>query len=1330
MSMDNVQDVYPLSPMQEGMLFHSLQAPDSGVFVEQLHARLRGDFQIERFQQAWSSVILNHDALRTSILWDGLDEPLQVVNHAADLPWTVLDWSQRDRHAQKQAFEELLSRDRAKGFDLADAPAMRMHLIRTATEEWTWLWSFHHILLDGWSGAILREELLSTYKQLTEGKELQPAAVPSFREYIAWLRSQDNSEAANYWRNYFKGFYNPTRLVLDADSPKGSDSYIQHQATMPETQAVRLLEAAKRAKVTTNTMVQAAWALAIAKHSNQQDVCFGVTLSGRSAQFPRIEQTVGMFIATLPLRTKIDLGMPLERWLQEIQASHSTTRDYEHCSLASIQKWAGQVHEPLFDSLLVFENYPAADSTALNDIGLEIAEFEHIEQSNYPIAMLVVPGPSLRLILIRDGARVSQRFANELLDCFQQILVTLVDQTQGAEDCVESPSLGQALSEKSPTTGKSDTATGQGVDSVLQGNAPKVLSWIAEQVAVKPDDLAVEFQGESLSYQELELRSNRIANLLINSDVKPGQFVGLCLHPSLEMIAAILGVMKAGAAYVPLDPAYPQEIVAKIAADAKLTWVLSHAQVFSDLIRSGSSEFDCPFDASVTVIDVESLLESRDSCSDLPKVDVNAIDYAYMIYTSGSTGTPKGVPVTHRNLDYSTSARREFYGTSPEKFLLMSSVSFDSSIAGIFWTLASGGTLVLTSQEQRTDPNLLANLIEDSQISHTLMLPSLYELVLESAERNKLDSLRFVIVAGEACSSRVGKKHFRKASSSRLFNEYGPTEATVWCSVQELTRSNSHQDIPIGRSIEGTELIVADALGRPVPTGEKGEICVAGPGVVEGYWERPSLTRNRFFTRDGWGGETQRIYRTGDIGAVSPSGELMFCGRNDHQVKVRGHRVELPALESLILNCEGVKQVKVANSNQGLVAHVVGPSELEEALRTRIANSLPDYMSPAQYHFWSEFPRLPNGKVDQRKLAESKALVLGSMQGPRTETERLLHDIWCEVLELDSVGVHDDFFSIGGDSLSSMRVLSMARNAGLVLGSPAQLVETSTIASLAEKLGEPYSEVFVRFNSAQTKEVLVLLAAGGVDATYYRHLAAHFPDVTVVGLQSRGLNGSQPHKKIEDIASDCIAALKNSVGGDKEFHLVGRCVACPVSLEVATQLEEAETPAHSLTILDSSLRWVKRTVNYQYYYRRFNNPLLSWAALSKYQIRKRYRWYKRKASLLLERAFATDWREKSFRRHVQAVSMKAQDEYHPDGTGTPITLIRSSEYSEASKKDFHKKQWQAVALGGISYTTVNGAHDMMLREPMVSEVANRIRQHFGARDKSHQQDATSAGASG
>ncbi|MEM7560843.1 MAG: condensation domain-containing protein, partial [Planctomycetota bacterium] len=347
--MDNVQDVYPLSPMQEGMLFHSLQAPDSGVFVEQLHARLRGDFQIERFQQAWSSVILNHDALRTSILWDGLDEPLQVVNRAADLPWTVLDWSQRNRQSQEQAFEELLSRDRAKGFDLADAPAMRMHLIRTSSQEWTWLWSFHHILLDGWSGAILRDELLNTYKQLTEGKELQKAAAPSFREYIAWLRGQNVSEAADFWRNYFKGFYNPSRLAPDADSPKGSDSYIQHQAALSESTSARLLAAAKSAKVTSNTMVQAAWALTLAKHSDQQDVCFGVTLSGRSAQFPKIEQTVGMFIATLPLRTRVDLGMPLERWLQGIQASHSTTRDYEHCSLASIQKWAGQVHEPLFD---------------------------------------------------------------------------------------------------------------------------------------------------------------------------------------------------------------------------------------------------------------------------------------------------------------------------------------------------------------------------------------------------------------------------------------------------------------------------------------------------------------------------------------------------------------------------------------------------------------------------------------------------------------------------------------------------------------------------------------------------------------------------------------------------------------------------------------------------------------------------------------------------------------------------------------------------------------------------------------------------------------------
>ncbi|MEM7561063.1 MAG: amino acid adenylation domain-containing protein, partial [Planctomycetota bacterium] len=578
------------------------------------------------------------------------------------------------------------------------------------------------------------------------------------------------------------------------------------------------------------------------------------------------------------------------------------------------------------------------------------------EQSNYPIALLVVPGPSLRLILIRDSARVSQRFANELLDYFQQLLVTLVDETHSASDCVDAPSLGQALSEES------DGTTLPLLDSDCGSDATQVLSWIAEQVALKPNEPAVEFEGNSLSYRELEVWSNRIADQLIKSDVKLDQFVGLCLQPSLEMIAAILGVMKAGAAYVPLDPAYPQEIVARILEDAKLTVVLSHKAVSSDLFRGGNSESQASSDASVRLFDIESLLKSSNSSSEPPKEAVKGTDYAYMIYTSGSTGTPKGVPVTHRNLDYSTSARKELYGTPPEKFLLMSSVSFDSSIAGIFWTLASGGTLVLTSQEQRTDANSLAILIEERQITHTLMLPSLYELVLESADIRNLDSLQFVIVAGESCSSRLGKKHFRKAPASRLFNEYGPTEATVWCSVQELTRSNSGQEVPIGRSIRGTELFVTDALGRLVPAGEKGEICVAGPGVVEGYWERPSLSKNRFFSRKTSNEQTQWIYRTGDIGFVSASGDLIFCGRNDHQVKVRGHRVELPALESLILECEGAKQVKITNSYQGLVAHVVGTSELEESLRTRIANSLPEYMAPTQYHFWSEFPRLPFGK--------------------------------------------------------------------------------------------------------------------------------------------------------------------------------------------------------------------------------------------------------------------------------------------------------------------------------------------------------------------------------
>ena len=552
------------------------------------------------------------------------------------------------------------------------------------------------------------------------------------------------------------------------------------------------------------------------------------------------------------------------------------------------------------------------------------------------------------------------------------------------------------------------------------------------QAARGPDAEAVVFGDASLTYADLNQQADQLAQRLRDAGVGPGTRVGLCLERSVDLATGMLGVLKAGGAYIPLDPAYPEERLRLLLDDAQVHVLLTDSNLHAPLSESGD----------------------HDTGEATPK------DLAYVMYTSGTTGRPKGVCVSHANLVHSTTARFAYYPENPERYLLLSSFAFDSSVAGIYWTLCSGGTLVLAPRRIEQDVQALARLFEEQRITHTLMLPSLYALLLDYADPEQLRTLRTVIVAGEACPPHVVRRHFEVLPDVALYNEYGPTEATVWCSVHRFEPADVEGPVPIGGPIPNATLYVLDAYEQPVPVGIPGELYVGGAGLARGYWNRPDLTDERFVQDPFSPIPEDRLYRTGDRVYWRRDGRLGFQGRIDQQVKIRGHRIEVEEIEHVLREHPGVRDVAVTAQGTPvrLIAYVVvSADELEEpVLRRYAATRLPDYMVPARVVFLDALPRTPNGKLDTRALPApdlTPSTIDATYTAPRTPAERQLAEIWQSVLDRAEIGIHDNFFEIGGDSILSIHIVARARPAGFTL-KPNDLFEHQTIAELAAVISE------------------------------------------------------------------------------------------------------------------------------------------------------------------------------------------------------------------------------------------------------------------------------------
>ncbi|MBN5491387.1 non-ribosomal peptide synthase/polyketide synthase [Pseudomonas aeruginosa] len=1022
-----VEDLYPLSPMQQGMLFHSLYQQNSGDYINQMRLDVEG-LDPQRFREAWQAALDAHEVLRSGFLWQGaLEKPLQLVRKRVEVPFSVHDW--RDRADLAEALDALAAGEAGLGFELAEAPLLRLVLVRTGERRHHLIYTNHHILMDGWSNSQLLGEVLQRYRGETPSR-----SDGRYRDYIAWLQRQDAGRTEAFWKQRLQRLGEPTLLVpAFAHGVRGAEGHADRYRQLDVTTSQRLAEFAREQKVTLNTLVQAAWLILLQRFTGQDTVAFGATVSGRPAELRGIEEQIGLFINTLPVVASPCPEQPIGDWLQAVQGENLALREFEHTPLYDIQRWAGQVGEALFDNILVFENYPVSAALAEETpADMRIDALSNQEQTHYPLTLLVSAGETLQL----HYSYSRQAFDEAAIECLAERLERLL------LGMCENPgaSLGEldslAVAERYQLLeGWNATAA----EYPLQRGVHRLFE---EQVERTPTAPALAFGEERLDYAELNRRANRLAHALIERGIGADRLVGVAMERSIEMVVALMAILKAGGAYVPVDPEYPEERQAYMLEDSGVQLLLSQ------------SHLKLPLAQGVQRIDLDRGAPWFEDYSEAnPDIHLDGENLAYVIYTSGSTGKPKGAGNRHSALSNRLCWMQQAYGLGVGDTVLQKTpFSFDVSVWEFFWPLMSGARLVVAAPGDHRDPAKLVKLINREGVDTLHFVPSMLQAFLQDEDVASCTSLKRIVCSGEALPADAQQQVFAKLPQAGLYNLYGPTEAAIdvthWTCVEE-----GKDAVPIGRPIANLACYILDGNLEPVPVGVLGELYLAGRGLARGYHQRPGLTAERFVASPFVAGE--RMYRTGDLARYRADGVIEYAGRIDHQVKLRGLRIELGEIEARLLEHPWVREAAVlAVDGRQLVGYVVLESEggdWREALAAHLAASLPEYMVPAQWLALERMPLSPNGKLDRKALPKIEAEDgLGEYVAPASEPERQLAAIWADVLGRERVGVTDNFFALGGDSIVSIQVVSRARQAGLQL-SPRDLFQLQNIRKLAER---------------------------------------------------------------------------------------------------------------------------------------------------------------------------------------------------------------------------------------------------------------------------------------
>jgi amino acid adenylation domain-containing protein len=1037
--------------MQQGILFHTLYALHPGMYCAQWSCTLHGNLQALAFKRTWQCLVDRHPVLRTAFSWELRDEPFQVVYKHVELPWREHDWRSVSAVEQERQLQVFLQEDRTQGFELSKAPLMRMTLVQLAEDAYQFVWSLHHLLLDGWSLHILLQEVFQMYDAFCTGRELHLDASRPYGDYIAWLQQQDLSQAEAFWRQTLKGFTTPTALIGGQDHARSYSmkaGYAEQRMRLSATETAALQALAQQHHLSVNTLVQGAWAMLLSRYSGQEDVVFGATVAGRPTDLLGVESMVGLFINTLPVRVGVVSEAPLLPWLQELQAQQVEARQYAYSPLVQVQGWSDVRRGlPLFESLLVFENYPARTAIHKWSSSLEIRHVRFVSSTNYPLTLVAVPGPDLTLRVGHQCDRFDTATVTRMLGHLRTLLEGMA--TNPAQRLSDLPML-TAAERRQLLVEWNNTST-----AYPQGACIHQL--FEAQVARTPDAVAAVFEDQELTYRELNVRANQVAHHLQALGVGPEVLVGIYVERSLEMMVGLLGIIKAGGAYVPLDPPHPQERLTFILRDAQIPVLLTQQRLLAGLIAPRTQ---------VVCLDTDWELIAQESRTN-PINKVTPDNLVYVIYTSGSMGIPKGVAVEHHQLcNYLHGVARRLELPSSASFATVSTLAADLGNTMVFVSLCTGGCLHILSRERIADPDAMADYLQCHTVDCLKIVPSHLEALHTLPHPEQVLPRRLLILGGEASRADWVEGLKRLDPGCAILNHYGPTEATVGVltyRVEENICAATTSPLPLGRPLANVQIYLLDQHLQPVPIGVQGEMYIGGASLARGYFNRPALTAEKFIANPFSDMPGARLYKTGDLARYLPDGNIEFLGRLDKQVKLRGNRIEPGEIETTLEYHPAIRQAVVlaqedTSGDRRLVAYCVPHQgcipDIRE-WRSFLQTQLPDYMVPAAFVVLAALPLTPNGKIDRQALPaldQARPPPFETFAAPRTPIEELLAGIWASVLTVESVGIHDNFFALGGHSLLAMRVISRLRKA-LQVDMPLRvLFDAPTVAGLARHL--------------------------------------------------------------------------------------------------------------------------------------------------------------------------------------------------------------------------------------------------------------------------------------
>lgn len=1289
----HIEDSYPLTPTQQGMIFHRLLDRESGVDVQQLVLTLEDAADERLLRRRFEELVDRHAVLRTTFRWEGVDEPVQEVWSSAALPWVEVDGAGPD--------DTWLREDRRRGFELTEPPLMRVALFRGA-DRLTLVWTYHQALLDGSSLSLVLDELL--------GGEA-PAGAPPFRDHVEWLRANERADAEPVWREVLRGFTAPTPLPPSRPAGQRGERGEIDVAIGASGDALQR-ELARRG-LPMESLITSIAAVLLQRYSGETDIVVGVAQS-RRAPLPGAARMPGFFINTIPARVLVRPEQNVWAWFRAVHEERERLRAWEQTPLVNIQKWSSvPAGTPLFETLLIFE---PMDPSALRPNGV-VREARLLDRTSYPLAITVYerPQPALRISFDRsriDDAAV-HRMAGHLTMALEQ-LASGFDGSVAALPILTPAERHQVLIEWNETTFEYPRHRG-------------VHELIAERARVTPDRIALRFEGEALTYAELDRRANRIATRLRALGVRAETLVGILMERSPDLVAALLGIWKAGGAYVPLDPMYPVD---------RLEYMLEDSRAPVLVTQSSLATLLSARDVSVLSLDRgwhESAEESGDGLTSISGGE----NLAYVIYTSGSTGKPKGVQIPHRALVNFLYTMREAPGlTETDTLLAVTTLSFDIAGLELWLPLLVGAGIELVSREIASDGRRLAEVLDASRATVMQATPATWRMLLETGWKG--DPRLKILCGGEAMPGDLAGSLLARCGA--LWNVYGPTETTIWSTAHHV-REAEGTTAPIGRPIGNTTIYLLDTSLEPVPIGAAGELHIGGEGVARGYLNRPELTAQRFIADPFSRVPGARLYKTGDAARYLPDGRIEYLNRLDNQVKLRGYRIELGEIEAALRRHADVGEAVVVlrtdvPGGKALAAYIVSATRQPAAaeLRQFLKESLPEYMVPSYFVAMDELPLTPNGKIDRRALPAPDASARETQESfvaPRDALEAGLAKLWSEILGVPKVGVTDNFFELGGESLLALRLfLRIEQTFGRKLPL-ATLIQASTVEALANALrgdgwSAPWSPL-VPIQTSGTRTPFFCIHGVGGNVINYRALSQHLGnDQPFYALQARGLDGSQqPLTDIVEMARLYLEEVRR-IQPHGPYLLGGLSFGGVVAFEMAQQLRDAGERVGLVALFDTAPAGYTRVSE------QAAASGLSASLAKRLRVHfevllrgpDRLGYFRKKVRRVWRRIVYRSWQTvfalfQRFKRplpqalnDVQQANYLALRNYRPRVyDGEVVLFVAANEPAEFTREKEYG--WQVLAAGGVKSVVVPGDHTTMVDEPHVAELARALRELAG-----------------